>query len=73
VGLRLRQYPVPGAVSSPTVEPIRTGAQFPQDAIDDGAMISPLTTTAPSRKRHRRFPRPVSGDGGSGDVVWRRG
>src|SRR3712207_3752572 len=41
---RSKQVCLPGAVSFGQVAPGRAGPELPEDAVDDGAMISPLAT-----------------------------
>lgn len=69
-GLRMRQNLVPGTVSSPAIQAIRTGlpqsvalrqvalrrtgAQLPQDAVEDRAVIAPLTAALTARWQQGR-------------------
>src|SRR5579859_607511 len=68
--LRVRQNPVPRPIPAPAIQPVRQGlprpvalrhvppgrdgAQLPQDAIDDGAMVAPLAPTPPPAGRQQR-------------------
>ncbi len=45
---------LPGSVALGQVTPRRAGAQLPQEAIDDRAMISPLTTASPPTRAQQR-------------------
>ena len=74
VDLHMREDPVPGAVGGPSAKPLvgglprpvplrdippgRTGRQFPQDRVEDLAVLPPTTVTPTTHRKQRLDPGP---------------